>query len=151
MSDLRSSDTTPGVEMTDAAVATFLENAGDGVLTLHTDAPYSFPVSVAYDTVGDRCLFQFLSTPGSAKRRHLAGGVGATFVAYEWTDPDDWCSVVVEGELVDVPDGDDTAVEVYAEQATPVGLAIFDALAADLTSRWSRLRPDAWSGRQSPI
>lgn len=139
------------VSMTDDEVAAFLSRAGDGVLTLHTTVPYSFPVSFGYDVESGRCLLQFVSRTGSRKRAALREEPAATLVAYDVSSPDDWASVVVEGTLVerDAPDAD--ARTAYAEQATAVGMSVFDAESSDLDVAWYELRPESVSGRQSPV
>jgi len=135
--------------MSPAALDDFLETAGDGVLTLHADEPYSFPVSFGYDPATERCVLQLVSAPDSAKRAVLDDGTDATLVAYEWNAPDDWRSVVVSGALSRVPD-DDAAHDVYAEQATPVGMSVFGAGAQNLDAEWYELDASSRSGRRSP-
>ncbi|WP_336037962.1 pyridoxamine 5'-phosphate oxidase family protein [Halobacterium yunchengense] len=141
----------PDVSMTDDEAAAFLARAGDGVLTLHGDPPHSFPVSFAYDAETGRCLLQFVCHSASRKRAVLRDDPAATLVAYETTSPDDWASVVVAGALaaLDAPDADDRRA--YAEQATPIGLSVFDADPADLDVAWYELRPESVSGRRSPV
>lgn len=140
----------PEVKLRDEDCTEFLQSAGDGVLTLHTDSPCSFPVSFGYDGDIGRCVLQLVSHPGSEKRRELGDRTPATLVAYEAASPDDWTSVVFGGTLVRVPDPSDAFRRSFAEQATPVGLSVFDALESELEVVWYALRPTDVSGRTGP-
>ncbi len=137
------------VQMTSDEVAEFLQSRGDGVLTIHTDEPQSYPVSFGYDVDAGRCVFQLVSTPESAKR-DLAAETPATFVAYEAPSPDDWTSVVVHGVLAQIPTPDADERHTYAEQATAVGMSVFSADPTDIDAAWYELRPTDATGRQSP-
>jgi len=140
----------PDVEMSDESVAAFLQSRGDGVLTLHGDTPTSLPVSFGFDSETGRCLFQFLSHSDSEKWAELDDQTPATLVAYDVTDPDDWTSVVFDGVLEEVPVPCEEKREAYVDQATPIGMSVFDAAGADLDAAWFELRPTEVSGRQSP-
>jgi nitroimidazol reductase NimA-like FMN-containing flavoprotein (pyridoxamine 5'-phosphate oxidase superfamily) len=140
----------PDVEMCEESVAAFLQSHGDGVLTLHGDSPTSLPVSYGFDADTGRCIFQFLSHPASEKRAELDDQTPATLVAYDVTDPDDWTSVVFDGVLEAVPIPCEGKRETYVDQATPIGMSVFDAVESDLDAAWFELRPTEVSGRQSP-
>lgn len=143
-------DSRPDVEMSEDAIGTFLQSRGDGVLTLHGDSSASFPVSFGFDSETRRCIFQFLSRMDSEKRDELADETSATLVAYDITDPDDWTSVVIDGVLEELSTPRDVQREVYVDQATPIGMSVFDTEGADLDATWFELRPTDISGRQSP-
>jgi len=136
------------VRMSADEVAAFLESSGDGVLTLH-DGVHSFPVSFGYDRDTDRCVFQLLTAPESAKRG-LDAETPATLVAYAVDSPDDWSSVVVDGVLTEIPAPDAEQQRRYAEQATPIGMSVFDADPVVLDAAWYELRPTDATGRRSP-
>jgi nitroimidazol reductase NimA-like FMN-containing flavoprotein (pyridoxamine 5'-phosphate oxidase superfamily) len=140
---------TGAVEMTQSAIAEFLVEHGDGVLSFAGDAAYSLPVSFGYDRDAGRPVFQFLSAPDSAKADYLRDGARARLVVYDWTSPDDWASVVVAGTLCRVADPGAVS-ETYHEQATPVSLSVFDAPSDSLDADWFALHPDERTGRQSP-
>lgn len=142
-------DRTAAVEMSDVEIAEFLESLGHAVLTLHAESSYSVPVSFGYDADGDRCVLQFVSGPDSEKRAAAADAPRATLVAYEYGGPDDWQSVIVEGELRRVRD-DEAARETYVSQAATVGMSVFEMDTTDLTVEWFELVLGAWSGRQHP-
>ncbi|NIC00502.1 pyridoxamine 5'-phosphate oxidase family protein [Halobacterium sp. R2-5] len=139
----------PDVQMSDDEIAAYLRSRGDGVLTLHVGDGQSFPVSFGYDSAADRCVFQFLSTADSATR-DLDDETPATLVAYDIDSPDDWTSVVVDGRLVEIPGPGADERRTYAEQATAIGMSVFDADPAELDAAWYELRPTDASGRQSP-
>ncbi|MGB9965310.1 pyridoxamine 5'-phosphate oxidase family protein [Halobacterium hubeiense] len=130
-------------------IAAYLQSRGDGVLTLRGDDPQSFPVSFGYDAAESRCVFQLLSTPGSATRP-LGDSTPATLVAYDVDSPDEWTSVVADGRLVEIPEPDADDRRTYVEQATAVGMSVFDADPVDLDAAWYELRDADISGRQSP-
>lgn len=140
----------PEVELSGEDCTEFLQSAGDGVLTLHTESPCSFPVSFGYDDELGRCVLQFVSRPGSEKRRELGDGTPATLVAYEATSPDNWASVVFDGTLVRVSNPSHEFRRAFAEQATPIGLSVFDAPEHELDVAWYALRPTDVSGRTGP-
>ncbi|WP_353634091.1 pyridoxamine 5'-phosphate oxidase family protein [Halobacterium sp. NMX12-1] len=137
------------VRMSADDVAAFLESCGDGVLTIHADDAQSFPVSFGYDPDTDRCVFQLLSAPESAKRS-LDAETPATLVAYDIGSPDDWSSVVVDGVLAEIPTPEPDDRRRYAEQATPIGMSVFDADPRVLDATWYELRPTDATGRRSP-
>ncbi|MCG1003509.1 MULTISPECIES: pyridoxamine 5'-phosphate oxidase family protein [Halobacterium] len=135
--------------MSDDAVSEYLQSAGDGVLTLHADDPRSIPVSFGYDDETDRCVFQLLSAADGADT-HPREETPATLVAYDVDSPDDWASVVVDGVLARIPEPGPDEQRTYAEQATSVGMSVFDADPAVLDATWYELRPTDATGRQSP-
>ncbi|MFB6105387.1 MAG: pyridoxamine 5'-phosphate oxidase family protein [Halobacteriaceae archaeon] len=142
-----------GVEMSPAEMAAFLERHGHGVLSFGGDPPYALPMSFGYHVLNDRCVFQFLFNPESRKRDYVTTGDRVTLTAYEWTDPADWRSVVVEGRLSPI-EGDSPAAldaaSVFAPYETTVSLTVFERPVDELDPAWYELAVEEMHGRQSP-
>ncbi|MUV89968.1 pyridoxamine 5'-phosphate oxidase family protein [Halapricum sp. CBA1109] len=141
-----------GEEMSTKAMAEFLDQQGDGVLSFGGNNPYSIPMAFGYDPTDHRCIFQFVFADESRKRDLLESNGRARLVTYDWSDPDDWTSVVVEGGLT--PIGDDiseeaTAAGVFGPRATAVPLSAFDESTAALEPEWYELRIEEMTGRSA--
>jgi nitroimidazol reductase NimA-like FMN-containing flavoprotein (pyridoxamine 5'-phosphate oxidase superfamily) len=142
-----------GVEMNEDEVVEFLVDQGHGVLSFGGEPAYGLPISFGYDVVDNRCIFQLLFPPGSQKREYVERSSSVNLVSYDWSDPDDWQSVVIRGPLDAIPDDSVDAVEaseVFAEHASVPGLAVFDGSIDDLDPEWHELRIEDATGRQSP-
>jgi nitroimidazol reductase NimA-like FMN-containing flavoprotein (pyridoxamine 5'-phosphate oxidase superfamily) len=110
-------------------------------------------VSFGYDVIEHRCVLQLLFAEESEKRVHLEESNRVNLVSYEWADPDDWRSVVLDGKLHPIEDEPETleAAEVFAEYASVAGLTVFNEPVTELDPEWFELRVDAWSGYRSPL
>ncbi|MFB6165100.1 MAG: pyridoxamine 5'-phosphate oxidase family protein [Haloarculaceae archaeon] len=142
----------PRTELSSREIGERLAAKGDGVLSFGGEPSYAIPVSFGYDVPNDRVVFQFVFGPDSTKRRYIDERGAVTLVSYEWSGPDDWWSVVVSGRLAPIEDegGAVAAAEVFAEYATPIGLAAFDDASEDLDPEWYELTFEAVAGRCAP-
>ncbi|SDX54671.1 pyridoxamine 5'-phosphate oxidase family protein [Halobellus clavatus] len=142
-----------GVAMDDKAVASFLTSQGHGVLSFGGDVPYSLPISFGYDVLENRCIFQLVFHEDSEKSARLEASNRVSLVAYEWNDPSDWRSVVVEGRLQPIEEASPAAMdasEIFAEFASLAGLSVFDRPSADLDPAWYELEITKMKGREAP-
>jgi nitroimidazol reductase NimA-like FMN-containing flavoprotein (pyridoxamine 5'-phosphate oxidase superfamily) len=142
-----------GIEVADDEIAAYLTRQGHGVLSFGGEVPYGLPISFGYDVLENRCVFQLLFDVESRKREYVERADRATLVVYEWVDPDDWRSVVVDGRLRRIGPGSPAAVdasEVFAEYASVVALTVFDRPVTDPDPEWYELRGDELTGYQSP-
>ncbi|WP_435182880.1 pyridoxamine 5'-phosphate oxidase family protein [Halobellus sp. EA9] len=142
-----------GVEMTDEEITAFLTRQGHGVLSFAGEEPYSLPISFGYDVLENRCIFQLVFHDESTKRERIASSSRVTLVSYEWRGPDDWRSVIIDGDLRWIDDESPEvldASEVFAEYASLAGLAVFDRPTPDLDPEWYELEIESMSGRHAP-
>ncbi|RLM59527.1 pyridoxamine 5'-phosphate oxidase family protein [Halobellus sp. Atlit-31R] len=142
-----------GVEMTDAECAAFLTERGHGVLSFGGDEPYALPISFGYDVDRNRCVLQFVFPRDSEKRARLDASPAVSLVCYDWTTPDDWCSVLVTGRLRRIADDSPDAIdasETFAAAADVTGLSAFGTEATELDLEWYALEIDEMSGRHPP-
>lgn len=140
----------PEVCMSDEAISTFLQRIGDGVLTLTGNGTSSLPVSFGYDVETGNVVLQLFTDPESPRGDQLArDSTPATLVAYDCEGPDDWTSVVVDGVLTQQT-ADAIDQQQFVEQATPVGMSVFDTDPETLRMEWYELQPTTVSGRRSP-
>ncbi|MDY6819400.1 MAG: pyridoxamine 5'-phosphate oxidase family protein [Halobacteriales archaeon] len=145
---------TYGVKMSDTEIAEFLVQRGHGVLSLGGDVPYAIPISFGYDVADHRCIFQFLFNPESKKRDYIDANDNVSLVSYEWTSPDDWRSVVIDGRLVHIDEGTPEALaasKIFAPYASTVALSVFNRPVTELDPEWYELEIDEMQGRQSPL
>jgi nitroimidazol reductase NimA-like FMN-containing flavoprotein (pyridoxamine 5'-phosphate oxidase superfamily) len=93
--------------MDDEVAAAFLDGNDHGVLSLGVDdRGYGFPISYTYDGETDRVVLGFVGAPGSKKRAFATGTDEATLTVFTHDDVDSWRSVVVEGPLRAIGEGD---------------------------------------------
>jgi hypothetical protein len=147
-------DETHGSSMTDAEIAEFLSDKGDGVLSFAGTPTYAIPVSFGYDGANRRLVFQFVFSEDSRKRTYVERDEDAMLVAYEWNHPNDWRSVVSTGRLRPIERDTasaTTAAEVFAEHAKPVGLEVFDRTTSDLEPEWYGFEWREMRGRRSAV
>ncbi|MFB6179684.1 MAG: pyridoxamine 5'-phosphate oxidase family protein [Halorientalis sp.] len=120
-------------------IETVLTRNGIGVLALLDDGqPYPLPMSFGFD--GERPLFvmQFGAGPHSRKLECLDDHPKAGFTVYEETVPGAaWRSVIITGELREIPDDDTvdtyTAIAANAEFAADVAVWGVPLAETDLT------------------
>ncbi|WP_267643444.1 pyridoxamine 5'-phosphate oxidase family protein [Haloarchaeobius amylolyticus] len=98
------------VPMTDDEIRDFLNSEGMGILGLPAaDAPYLVPMSYGYD--GETNLyFTYLLGEGSKKRELTEKTTAARFLVYHTNSPFNWESVMLTGELSQVPEAEWTAL-----------------------------------------
>ena len=90
-------------EMTDGEIGDFLTNQGMGVLGLPTEsAPYLIPMSFGFDG-GDRLYFSFFVGEESTKVELSERAELATFLAYSADSVFFWESVLLRGEITELP------------------------------------------------
>lgn len=143
-----------GIEMTTEEIAEFLTRRGHGVLSFGGDTPYGLPMSFGYDVMDNRCIFQLVFDDASRKRAYIEDSDSVSLVVYEWTGPDDWRSVVVEGQLQEIENDTPDAVQaevVFGEYATVVGLSVFNEPIEELEPEWYELQIEEMTGYQSPL
>jgi nitroimidazol reductase NimA-like FMN-containing flavoprotein (pyridoxamine 5'-phosphate oxidase superfamily) len=142
-----------GIEMTETEIAEFLTSQGHGVLSFGGETPYGIPLSFGYDVLENRCIFQLISGPDSRKQASLAETKAVNLVTYEWSDVDNWRSVVLDGELspieAETPEAIDAA-EIFAEHGSVVGVEVFDRPLERMDAEWYELRIETMQGYKSP-
>jgi nitroimidazol reductase NimA-like FMN-containing flavoprotein (pyridoxamine 5'-phosphate oxidase superfamily) len=142
-----------GVEMTTKEIAEFLTRQGHGVLSFSGREPYSIPISFGYDVLENRCIFQLVSDTDSRKEGALEQSNAVSLVAYEWTDIDDWKSVIITGKLFSIVDESPEAVdaaEIFSEYASVTSLTAFEEPLSEMTAVWYELDIEEMEGRQAP-
>ncbi|RQG88800.1 hypothetical protein EA462_10365 [Natrarchaeobius halalkaliphilus] len=138
-----------GVDMPEDEIDSFLEKTGIGTLSFGTeDGGYAVPMSFGFDRDNQRCLFQFVSDDDSTKEAHLERSNRVTLTVYEWSEVDDWRSVVLRGSLDELPDDElYDAADTFSDYAVPVSLSIFEKKATELDFSWYTLDVRSKSGR----
>lgn len=95
-----------GIEMGDGEIEQFLYEQGHGILSLATGGDvYSVPISFGYD---EEALYMSLLEFGNESRKleYMETTDVACLTTYDVTTRFDWKSVVVRGEIHEVPDDD---------------------------------------------
>jgi nitroimidazol reductase NimA-like FMN-containing flavoprotein (pyridoxamine 5'-phosphate oxidase superfamily) len=59
--------------MSDEEIGSFLARRGHGVLSFAGEVPYGLPVSLGYDVVNERVIFQLLGAEDGVSRRFVGG------------------------------------------------------------------------------
>ena len=138
-------------ELTAEEVAEVLARNGIGVLALYDGTrPYAIPMSFGYD--GSEAVFavQFGSGESSRKRDCLDVSTEASFTVYEEPEQGRWRSVVLSGELVEVPD--EATDEAFAALATNAEFApdtsVWGVPLEEVTFTLYRLDIDDCEGRE---
>ena len=140
-----------GVAMDDDEIAHCLESMGVGTLAFGDErGGYAIPMSFGYDSVNDRCVFQFSFGEDSRKAAYIEQDNRVSLSVHEWNSVTDWRSVVVHGTLEPVS-ADRTAVTagIYAAHAKIASLEVFRRPFEDLKFEWYELQIDEKQGRQS--
>ncbi|ELZ58154.1 MULTISPECIES: pyridoxamine 5'-phosphate oxidase family protein [unclassified Haloferax] len=96
------------IEMPAEEIDRLLREEGVGVLSLADDGvAYGIPLSFGYDADRGRLYFVFLRPGESSKKAEFAERTArASFTVWNAPSRDQWESVVVDGELRRVDDGD---------------------------------------------
>jgi|APHM01.1.fsa_nt_gi Predicted flavin-nucleotide-binding protein len=139
-------------QIDDGEVGETLQAVGIGTLSMvDGDQPYGIPVPFGYD---DGEINFLLQTDRGAESRKLAAlaenaRVCLTVVDEE-QEPEVWRSVVVTGELIELPvDDEGDAVGALADNATfAPGYSVVDAPAENVDIHVFRLEPTEISGRE---
>jgi nitroimidazol reductase NimA-like FMN-containing flavoprotein (pyridoxamine 5'-phosphate oxidase superfamily) len=135
-------------EMGPDEVDDFLGAGGTGVLSLSTgeDAPHSVPVSYGYDATDRVFHFRLSAGPDSAKGDLIDRAV--TFVAFDEAD-DGWQSVVAQGRLEDLEEGDVDNERLAELRRVEIPLVdLFDEPLREVSFEFVRLDPDRLTGRR---
>jgi nitroimidazol reductase NimA-like FMN-containing flavoprotein (pyridoxamine 5'-phosphate oxidase superfamily) len=80
----------------------FLAEQDTGILAVPIDgetAPYSIPVSFAFDDARDQIVFQFVNHPDSTKMRFFEEGIAATLTVVDRLSGTGWISETVTGRM----------------------------------------------------
>lgn len=137
-----------GVEMTPAEVDEFLVEQGVGMLALADDGDaYAVPISFGYD--GADALYFFLIRFGEDSRKlsYLETTTEATFAVATVESSTSWKSVVVAGEIEEVPgDERERMEEVMYDNALAARLFPYEEPITSITR--ARLRIDRVTGRK---
>ena len=104
-------DAPRGIEMSEQEVEETLRELGHGTLALASgDEAYGVPVSFGFD--GERLFLTLLQFGDESKKLTFADRTEtATLTAYETASKFDWRSVIVTGDLQEVPVDDHDYVE----------------------------------------
>ncbi|RDZ65764.1 pyridoxamine 5'-phosphate oxidase [Haloferax sp. Atlit-12N] len=108
------------IEMPSEEIDRLLREEGVGVLSLADDGvAYGIPLSFGYDAERERLYFVFLRPGESSKKTEFAERTArASFAVWNAPSRDEWESVVVDGELRRVDDGDwDRVCDVLEDNA----------------------------------
>lgn len=142
-----------GVEMSEGEIRAMLESRGHGVLSLGAkNRGYGVPLSYSLDLENGRLVFGFVDAPNAKKRAFVETSEEATLTVYEYTDVDDWRSVIVTGTLRSISDPDlaDHFASLFFQRDGAAGDSGDDMVDLDEFERtWYELRIDDLSGRKS--
>lgn len=137
--------------LSDQEIDEFLSDQGHGVLTFTSKDPYGIPISYGYTKEDAVPVLQLIFEEDSRKKSLLNENKTVSLVVYDYNDPFDWKSVIVEGELEEVDSLPDKYIEDFAADAAAVDFSIFDEDASDLDVRWYILNIENISGYQDPL
>ena len=139
-------------QLDDTEIDETLQAVGIGTLSMvDGDQPYGIPVPFGYDDGEISFLLQSDRGAESRKLAALAENARVCLTAVdERQEPEVWRSVVVTGELVELPVGEeDDAVAALADNATfAPGYSVVDAPAETVDLHVFRLEPSEISGRE---
>ncbi|WP_311172454.1 pyridoxamine 5'-phosphate oxidase family protein [Halobellus ordinarius] len=140
-----------GVAMDDDEIARCLESMGVGTLAFGDErGGYAIPMSFGYDSVNDRCIFQFSFGEDSRKATYIEQDNRVSLSVFEWNSVTDWRSVVVQGTLEPVPEERNAKTAgIFAAHAKIASLEVFRRPYDELEFEWYELRIDEKQGRQS--
>jgi nitroimidazol reductase NimA-like FMN-containing flavoprotein (pyridoxamine 5'-phosphate oxidase superfamily) len=138
------------VEMTTAEIDEYLDEAGLGILAFAGDPPYAIPMSFGYDTERRELYLQLGTFAESEKQRRLQESESVTLVVDHYERPDRWRSVIVDGTLRTLSEGernDREAVETFAKSKL-ASVDVFSMDPGEVTFSWYVLEPTSFSGRK---
>lgn len=127
-----------GVELDRYEIEEFLKERGLGVLGLAREGEaYTFPIAFAYDDAADRCIFRFVMTEDSMKRRFVSKTDTASLTVYEWRTKDEWKSVVVRGPIQQITDEDLAHVAaLFSDIGEEAALEVFNDPISEYETGW---------------
>ncbi len=137
-------------ELDRSEIEAVLVHNGIGVLGLvDDDQPYVIPMSYGYDREGSMFVMQFGHGSVSRKVRSLEANPRASFTVYEEHAEGAWRSVVLTGELYEVPGAEMTqAFDALAENATfAPDLSVWGEPLADVDFDVVGFEIEEWDGR----
>jgi nitroimidazol reductase NimA-like FMN-containing flavoprotein (pyridoxamine 5'-phosphate oxidase superfamily) len=139
-----------GAAMTKEAITEFLTEQGHGVLSFGGGEPYGLPISFGYNPSESECILQLVSGTDSRKAAAIEQSDAVGLTVYDWNNVDDWRSVIITGQLSQIP-GDsaeaESAAEIFTESASVTTLAVFNQSLSESTITWYRLDIDEITGR----
>lgn len=138
-----------GVALDEYETEEFLKERGLGVLGMSKGGEaYTIPIAFAYDDEGGRCIFRFIMTEESTKRKFVSETDIASLTAYEWRRKSEWKSVVVRGPIRPVPDddlaqvaalfsniGEESALEVFNNPISEYETVWYEIDISEITAR----------------
>lgn len=130
-----------GVELDRYETEEFLKGRGLGVLGLAKEGEaYTIPIAFAYDDAANRCIFRFLMTEDSMKRRFVSKTDTASLTVYEWRTKDEWKSVVIRGPIRRITDEDLAQVAaLFSDVGEEASLEVFNDPISEYESEWYEL------------
>lgn len=140
-----------GEIMDEDEIAEFLENQGIGTLSMGNESGgYGIPMSFGYDRMNDRCILQLAFAEDSLKAEYIEAGNPVTLSTHDWQDMYDWRSVVMHGELRELPPGEDSlAGGIFAAFSKIASPEVFQRPLPDLDFTWYELRIERVHGRKA--
>lgn len=138
-----------GVALDEYETEEFLKEHGLGVLGLSKGGEtYTIPIAFAYDGDGERCVFRFIMTEESMKRKFISETDIASLTAYEWRRKNEWKSVVARGPISPVSDdelahvaalfsdiGEESALEVFNSPLSAYETVWYELDISEITAR----------------
>ena len=129
----------------------FLESEDTGILSVPIDddtAPYSIPVSFAFDPARDRIVFQFVNHPESTKMQLIEEGTAATLTVVDRLSGTGWISETVTGTMGRLSEADSERAARLFDDSTDGSVNVFPDR-DDYHTEWWALDMQDEHGRHS--
>jgi len=139
-----------GEAMTEDQVASLLESAGHGVLSLAADdRAYGIPISYGYDRANDRIILEFVNAGESKKEAFAGESDEVTLTVYNYEGENAWESVVVTGPLhpIDPAEVANRSAAQFFAQADDAAGELRWSESEGVDRRWYEIRISDASGR----
>jgi nitroimidazol reductase NimA-like FMN-containing flavoprotein (pyridoxamine 5'-phosphate oxidase superfamily) len=143
-----------GAEMAETEQESFLNSRGHGVLSLAADnRGYGIPVSYGFDESDRRIVLEFVNGTESKKAEFAEVSTEVTLTVYDYEAVDRWESVIVTGELREIPDTDvsDRFAFRFFAQADDATGELRGADLDDVTRQWYAIEVSDITGRHGGV